>query len=128
MLAVGRPLRDVREVGDAGRGDDLPSLDRPVRRLGDEVPVAAQRGDALVLDVEAGLRGEPLRVGEEDRERDRILADLALVEVAGERQLAGSGLRLVLTLAYELRRRGGGYGVATLCGGGGQGEAVLLKV
>ena len=42
--------------------------------------------------------------------------------------LAGSGLRLVLTLAYELRRRGGGYGVATLCGGGGQGEAILLQV
>jgi acetyl-CoA C-acetyltransferase len=42
--------------------------------------------------------------------------------------LAGSGLRLILTLAYELRRRGGGYGVATLCGGGGQGEAVLLEV
>ena len=42
--------------------------------------------------------------------------------------LAGSGLRLVLTLAYELRRRGGGLGVATLCGGGGQGEAILLEV
>jgi acetyl-CoA C-acetyltransferase len=42
--------------------------------------------------------------------------------------LAGSGLRLVLTRAYELRRRGGGYGVATLCGGGGQGEAILLRV
>jgi acetyl-CoA C-acetyltransferase len=42
--------------------------------------------------------------------------------------LAGSGLRLALTLAHELRRRGGGYGVATLCGGGGQGEALLLKV
>ena len=42
--------------------------------------------------------------------------------------LAGSGLRLVLTLAYELRRRGGGLGVATLCGGGGQGEAILLRV
>ena len=42
--------------------------------------------------------------------------------------LAGSGLRLMLTLAYELRRRGGGLGVATLCGGGGQGEAVLLRV
>lgn len=41
--------------------------------------------------------------------------------------LAGSGLRLVLTLAYELRRRGGGVGVATLCGGGGQGEAILLR-
>ncbi len=42
--------------------------------------------------------------------------------------LAGSGLRLVLTLAYELRRRGGGLGIATLCGGGGQGQAVLLRV
>ena len=42
--------------------------------------------------------------------------------------LAGSGLRLVLTLAYELRRRGGGLGIATLCGGGGQGEALLLSV
>jgi acetyl-CoA C-acetyltransferase len=41
--------------------------------------------------------------------------------------LAASGLRLVLTLAYELRRRGGGVGVATLCGGGGQGEAVLIR-
>jgi acetyl-CoA C-acetyltransferase len=42
--------------------------------------------------------------------------------------LAGSGLRLVLTLAYELRRRGGGLGVAAICGGGGQGEAILLRV
>ena len=42
--------------------------------------------------------------------------------------LAGSGLRLVLTLAYALRRRGGGLGIATLCGGGGQGEAILLRV
>ncbi|HVC72177.1 MAG TPA: hypothetical protein VNC85_00240 [Mycobacteriales bacterium] len=37
-------------------------------------------------------------------------------------------MRLVLTLAFELRRRGGGLGVATLCGGGGQGEAVLIRV
>jgi acetyl-CoA C-acetyltransferase len=39
-----------------------------------------------------------------------------------------SGARLVLTLAYELRRRGGGTGAAALCGGGGQGEAVILRV
>ena len=48
--------------------------------------------------------------------------------VAVGHPLAASGLRLVLTLAYELRRRGGGLGVATLCGGGGQGEAVLIRV
>jgi acetyl-CoA C-acetyltransferase len=41
--------------------------------------------------------------------------------------LAASGLRLILTLAHELRRTGGGLGVATLCGGGGQGEAVLVR-
>jgi acetyl-CoA C-acetyltransferase len=41
--------------------------------------------------------------------------------------LAASGMRLVLTLAYEMRRRGARLGVATLCGGGGQGEALLLR-
>jgi acetyl-CoA C-acetyltransferase len=41
--------------------------------------------------------------------------------------LAASGLRLVLTLAYELRRSGGELGVAAICGGGGQGEAILLR-
>jgi acetyl-CoA C-acetyltransferase len=41
--------------------------------------------------------------------------------------LAASGFRLVLTLAYELRRRGLELGVATMCGGGGQGEALLLR-
>ncbi len=37
-----------------------------------------------------------------------------------------SGARITLHLALELQRRGGGTGVATLCGGGGQGEALLL--
>src|SRR5690606_9799813 len=39
-----------------------------------------------------------------------------------------SGARLALTLALELRRRGGGLGAASLCGGGGQGDALLLQV
>jgi acetyl-CoA C-acetyltransferase len=38
-----------------------------------------------------------------------------------------SGARLALHLASELRRRGGGLGAAALCGGGGQGEALLLR-
>ncbi len=42
--------------------------------------------------------------------------------------LGASGTRIALTLAYELRRRGGGLGAAALCGGGGQGSALLLKV
>ncbi|MFC0532164.1 acetyl-CoA C-acetyltransferase [Phytohabitans kaempferiae] len=39
-----------------------------------------------------------------------------------------SGARLVLTLALELKRRGGGTGAAALCGGGGQGDALIIKV
>ncbi|HEX6937737.1 MAG TPA: acetyl-CoA C-acetyltransferase [Actinomycetes bacterium] len=39
-----------------------------------------------------------------------------------------SGARLVLTLALELKRRGGGVGAAALCGGGGQGDALLVRV
>jgi acetyl-CoA C-acetyltransferase len=39
-----------------------------------------------------------------------------------------SGARIALHLVHELRRRGGGLGVAALCGGGGQGDALLLRV
>src|SRR6201995_3583871 len=39
-----------------------------------------------------------------------------------------SGARIVLHLALELGRRGGGTGVAALCGGGGQGDALVIKV
>ena len=42
--------------------------------------------------------------------------------------LGASGARIALTLAYELKRRGGGLGAAGLCGGGGQGSALLLRV
>ena len=38
-----------------------------------------------------------------------------------------SGARLALTLALELRRRGGGTGAAPLCGGGGQGDALIIR-
>jgi acetyl-CoA C-acetyltransferase len=38
-----------------------------------------------------------------------------------------SGTRLAMTLLHELRRRGGGLGAAALCGGGGQGDALLVR-
>ncbi len=59
--------------------------------------------------------------------------DPAVVNVNGGAIAMGhpvgaSGARLALHLALELRRRGGGIGAAALCGGGGQGEALLLRV
>ena len=42
--------------------------------------------------------------------------------------IGASGARIVLHLASELRRRGGGTGAAGLCGGGGQGDALVIRV
>ncbi|MFD7511218.1 acetyl-CoA C-acetyltransferase [Streptomyces sp. NPDC059853] len=42
--------------------------------------------------------------------------------------IGASGARIVLHLALELARRGGGTGAAALCGGGGQGDALILRV
>lgn len=42
--------------------------------------------------------------------------------------LGMSGARIVLHLALELKRRGGGVGAAALCGGGGQGDALIVRV
>ncbi|KXH83953.1 acetyl-CoA C-acetyltransferase [Sporosarcina sp. HYO08] len=42
--------------------------------------------------------------------------------------IGASGARIILTLAYELKRRGGGIGIASICSGGGQGDAVMIEV
>lgn len=42
--------------------------------------------------------------------------------------IGASGARIVLTLIHELERRGGGLGVAAICSGGGQGDAMLIEV
>ena len=42
--------------------------------------------------------------------------------------VGASAARITMHLAYELKRRGGGYGIASICGGLAQGEAVILKV
>jgi acetyl-CoA C-acetyltransferase len=60
-----------------------------------------------------------------------ITSDLVNVNggaIALGHPVGASGARLALHLALELRRRGGGVGAAGLCGGGGQGEALLLRV
>lgn len=42
--------------------------------------------------------------------------------------IGASGARILMTLIAELRRRGGGYGLATICSGAAQGEAVIVRV
>jgi acetyl-CoA C-acetyltransferase len=42
--------------------------------------------------------------------------------------IGASGARLIVTLVHELRRQGGGIGVAAICSGGGQGDAMVIEV
>ncbi|MGO4889119.1 acetyl-CoA C-acetyltransferase [Anaerobacillus sp. MEB173] len=42
--------------------------------------------------------------------------------------IGASGARIIITLAHELKRRGGGIGIASICSGGGQGDAIMIEV
>ncbi|WP_462410204.1 acetyl-CoA C-acetyltransferase [Neobacillus sp. Marseille-QA0830] len=42
--------------------------------------------------------------------------------------IGASGARIIITLIHELKRRGGGIGIAAICSGGGQGDAVMIEV
>ncbi|WP_037304860.1 acetyl-CoA C-acetyltransferase [Amycolatopsis orientalis] len=64
---------------------------------------------------------------------DKLGVDVDKVNVDGGaialgHPIGASGARLAVHLIHELRRRGGGLGAAALCGGGGQGDALLLRV
>ncbi len=48
--------------------------------------------------------------------------------VAMGHPIGASGARIIGTVINQLRKRGGGYGIAAICSGGGQGDAVLVKV
>ena len=96
--------------------------------------------------IEAALAKEGLAVGDLDLvEINEAFAAVGLVSqrrlgVADDRinvnggaialghPVGMSGARLVLHLALELQRRGGGVGAAALCGGGGQGDALVIHV
>ena len=64
---------------------------------------------------------------------DMLGADPEIVNVNGGaiaigHPIGASGARILMTLIYELRRRGGGLGLATICSGAAQGEATLVRV
>ena len=86
--------------------------------LADAKAVADAGAFAVVLEGMA----EPLAA--------RITAEITNVNggaIALGHPIGMSGNRLALTLLHELRRRGGGMGAAALCGGGGQGDALIVR-
>lgn len=88
-----------------------------------------------VIEINEAFAAMPLvstiLLGENDEAR--IAALRAKTNVNGGAIAVGhptgaSGARLLMTMSYELRRRGGGYGLCTICGGVGESECFIVKV
>ncbi|MEO8292586.1 MAG: acetyl-CoA C-acyltransferase [Actinomycetota bacterium] len=96
------------------------ALERALKRAG------LTAGDLDVVEINEAFAAVPVH-------STRMLGlDEARVNVNGGAVALGhpigsSGARIVLTLAYELRRRGADLGAAAICGGGGQGDALIVR-
>ena len=83
-------------------------------------------GDLDLIEVNEAFSAQYLAV-EHDLGLDRDKSNVNGGAIALGHPLGATGTRLLLTLAYELERRGGGTGVASACIGGGQGIAMIIE-
>jgi len=82
--------------------------------------------DVEVVELNEAFAAQSLACIGEWRELDPERVNVNGGAIAIGHPLGASGVRILATLAYELRRRGGGYGVAAICIGVGQGLAMVL--
>ncbi|WP_216911044.1 thiolase family protein [Nocardia noduli] len=108
---------DPKYTGDGGLAAIAPALDRAGLSL----------ADVTLWEINEAFASVPVAACQE------LGIDEQIVNIYGSgcslgHPIAASGARMLTTLAHELRRRGGGIGVATMCAGGGQGGAVVIEV
>lgn len=121
------PLGEIISHGQVA-GPDTSLLTQPASA----VEAALERADAELADIDLFEINEAFAAV--------VLASMAALGVPHDvvnvnggavalgHPIGASGNRVLLTLLGELRRRGGGLGAASLCGGGGQGDAALVRV
>ena len=121
------PLAEVVSYGQVA-GPDTSLLTQPAAAI----DKALERSDAELGDIDLFEINEAFAAV--------VLASMATLGVPHDvvnvnggavalgHPIGASGNRVLLTLLHELRRRGGGLGAASLCGGGGQGDAALVRV
>jgi acetyl-CoA C-acetyltransferase len=120
-------LGQVVSYGMVAGPDDASLLHQPSRAI----HAALARAGKTVADVDLFEINEAFAAVGIASMRELGISD-EIVNVNGGAIALGhpigmSGNRLALTLLHELRRRGGGLGAAALCGGGGQGDALLVR-
>jgi acetyl-CoA C-acetyltransferase len=120
----------LAEIGASGQvaGPDSTLQLQPARAI----EKAAEKEGIAVSDIDLFELNEAFAaVGIESARALGVSEDVVNVNggaIAIGHPVGVSGARIVLHLALELQRRGGGIGAAALCGGGGQGDALIIRV
>ncbi|HJQ47285.1 MAG TPA: acetyl-CoA C-acetyltransferase [Amycolatopsis sp.] len=123
-------LTPLAEIGAHGvvAGPDASLHEQPSNAI--KVALAKAKLDVSALDL-VEINEAFAAVGLVSSEKLGLDPDIVNVNggaIALGHPIGASGARLAVHLVHELRRRGGGLGAAALCGGGGQGDALLIKV
>jgi len=130
-------LKPLASVVEAAGETDIPSGISWIPALTIK-KVLSRAGIALdqidLIEINEAFAAMPLVstkiLAQEDQEHWHALLQKTNVNggaIAIGHPVGASGLRIAMTMMYELRRRGGGLGVAAICGGLTQGEAVIIK-
>jgi acetyl-CoA C-acetyltransferase len=131
-VAAGLGLTWLAEIGGYGTaaGPDPSLLLQPANAIRDALRrdgASLDVSDLDLIEINEAFAGVPLASARDlGASMDRVNVNGGAIALG--HPVGMSGARVVLTLALELRRRGGGTGVAALCGGGGQGDALVLRV
>ena len=122
-----KPLGEIVSYGMVAGPDNASLLHQPSR----SIMKALDRAGKKVSDVDLFEINEAFAaVGIASMRELGISDDIVNVNggaIALGHPIGMSGNRLALTLLHELQRRGGGMGAAALCGGGGQGDAIIVR-
>lgn len=125
VLRVVSTARKAREIAVA----PAPSIQKGLQATG------LKLADIHLIEINEAFAAMPLvatkMLGDYDNRKIEQLRSITNVNggaVAIGHPVGASGLRITMTLVNELRRRGGGYGIAAICGGLAQGDAVVVKV
>ena len=120
------PLGEIVSYGQVA-GPDPSLISQPARAI----EAAAARVDLAVSDIDLFELNEAFAaVGVQSMKDLGITGDVTNVNggaIAIGHPVGMSGTRLALTILLELQRRGGGVGAAALCGGGGQGDGIIVR-
>jgi acetyl-CoA C-acetyltransferase len=126
--ANGRPAL-ATIVAQAAVADDFPYL---ARTPGNATKAALEKAGLSVDDIDlfeineafASVALNSMRMLDVDESKVNVNGGA----IALGHPIGASGARILMTLVNELKRRGGGLGVAAICSGGGQGDAVIVEV